>query len=118
MFILGKIIITTLPAIPTEGLTTNDIESLMERTHKLMNEQYKITSNEIQQCFTIEQQQGKNINNEKLLKTDNIIKSSSDNPSSVSSSEIIPSIKTQLKNVGLTTSTIQNMENNNTVKVT
>ncbi|XP_013105597.2 1-acyl-sn-glycerol-3-phosphate acyltransferase alpha [Stomoxys calcitrans] len=47
----GNIIITTLPAISTEGLTKNDLPELMESVHKLMSETFKQTSGEIVQRY-------------------------------------------------------------------
>lgn len=43
----GDIIITALPAVPTAGLTKDDIPELMERIHKNMSETFKKTSQEI-----------------------------------------------------------------------
>lgn len=43
----GEIIITALPAIPTKGLTVDDIPRLMDEVHKLMTETYQKTSQEI-----------------------------------------------------------------------
>jgi len=46
--IKGRILVTTLPPISTEGLSTNDVEELMEKTRKAMNEVFHATSREIQ----------------------------------------------------------------------
>lgn len=45
----GNIIITTLPPIPTEGLTPEDVEELMEKTRNQMNEVFVRTSNEVKE---------------------------------------------------------------------
>ena len=47
----GNIIVTTLPAIPTKGLSKDDLPELMEKVHKLMQETFKQTSNEILQRY-------------------------------------------------------------------
>ncbi|TMW47913.1 hypothetical protein DOY81_007019, partial [Sarcophaga bullata] len=47
----GNIIVTTLPAIPTKGLSKDDLPELMEKVHKLMQETFKQTSNEIMQRY-------------------------------------------------------------------
>lgn len=47
----GNIIVTTLPAIPTKGLRKEDLPELMEKVHKLMQETFKQTSNEILQRY-------------------------------------------------------------------
>ncbi len=70
----GDIIITTLPPIPTIGLTKCDIEELMERTYNVMLAHYTQTSKEVQDKFQIQQmQRGGKGNSDKLLKSDNII---------------------------------------------
>lgn len=43
----GHIIITTLPPIPTAGLTKIDLDHLIERTYDAMNKEYQITSKEV-----------------------------------------------------------------------
>lgn len=43
----GHIIITTLPPIPTAGLTKIDIDHLIQRTYDVMNKEYQITSKEV-----------------------------------------------------------------------
>ena len=40
-------IIKALPEIPTEGLTLEDIDSLMERTYKVMQEAFESLSTEV-----------------------------------------------------------------------
>lgn len=45
----GLSIITILPAIPTEGLTKNDIPALMEKTRNAMVDAFKKTSDEAKQ---------------------------------------------------------------------
>lgn len=44
----GHIIITTLPPIPTNGLTKFDLDQLMQRTYDAMNKEYQLTSTEVQ----------------------------------------------------------------------
>ena len=46
--IAGRVVITTLPPISTEGLCTDDIESLMERTRNAMSDVFQATSREVQ----------------------------------------------------------------------
>ncbi|XP_033226916.1 1-acyl-sn-glycerol-3-phosphate acyltransferase alpha [Belonocnema kinseyi] len=48
----GRIIVTTLPPIPTVGLSTNDVEALMEKTRQKMTETLHATNLEIQQSPT------------------------------------------------------------------
>jgi lysophosphatidate acyltransferase len=43
----GEIIIEALPAIPTKGLTQNDINDLMEKIRQLMMEKFILNSQEI-----------------------------------------------------------------------
>lgn len=40
---------TTLPPIPTVGLTKNDVEDLMERTYQVMLAQYNLSTAELEQ---------------------------------------------------------------------
>ncbi|XP_073828325.1 1-Acylglycerol-3-phosphate O-acyltransferase 1 [Musca autumnalis] len=47
----GNIIITTLPAVSTKGLTKDDLPELMEKVHKLMSDTFKQTSSEIVQRY-------------------------------------------------------------------
>ncbi|KAI8117763.1 hypothetical protein FF38_08228 [Lucilia cuprina] len=47
----GNIILTTLPPISTEGLTKDDLPELMEKVHKIMQETFKQTSNEVLQRY-------------------------------------------------------------------
>ncbi|CAL7947964.1 unnamed protein product [Xylocopa violacea] len=44
----GRVIITSLPPISTEGLNTDDIEYLMEKTHNVMMEVLRATNCEVQ----------------------------------------------------------------------
>ncbi|XP_015596982.1 1-acyl-sn-glycerol-3-phosphate acyltransferase alpha [Cephus cinctus] len=44
----GRIVITTLPPIPTEGLGKDDIEALMDKTRKAMSDVFHATSREVQ----------------------------------------------------------------------
>ncbi|KAK1117361.1 hypothetical protein K0M31_016733 [Melipona bicolor] len=48
-FDAGRVIITTLPPISTEGLTSADIENLIEKTRNTMTEVFHATSREVQQ---------------------------------------------------------------------
>lgn len=71
MLFLGNIIITTLPPIPTKGLTKDDVEELMNRTYEAMHQHFKLTSTEIQARHQLQQQtQGTVANREKLFKSD------------------------------------------------
>lgn len=47
----GNIILTALPAIPTKGLTKDDLPKLMEFVHELMQGTFKSTSNEVLQRY-------------------------------------------------------------------
>lgn len=69
----GDIIITTLPPIPTTGLTKLDVEELMERTYNVMLTHYTQTSKEVQEKFKMQQIQQGGGNLDKLIKSDNII---------------------------------------------
>lgn len=44
--ILGEVIITTLPPIPTTGMTRDNVNELMEETHRVMSEVLKSSSKE------------------------------------------------------------------------
>lgn len=43
----GNVIISTLPPIPTSGLTKIDIDHLIEQTYDAMNKEFQITSKEV-----------------------------------------------------------------------
>lgn len=47
----GHIIITTLPPIPTAGLTKIDLNQLMQKTYDSMNHVYQLTSKEVLEEF-------------------------------------------------------------------
>lgn len=47
----GRIVITTLPPVSTEGLTKDDIDTLMERVRAQMTETFKLTSAEMLQRY-------------------------------------------------------------------
>ncbi|XP_033185148.1 1-acyl-sn-glycerol-3-phosphate acyltransferase alpha [Bombus vosnesenskii] len=47
-FDAGRVIITTLPPISTEGLTSADVEDLIEKTRNAMMEVFHATSHEVQ----------------------------------------------------------------------
>jgi predicted PurR-regulated permease PerM len=47
VFIIGKMIIQALPEIPTEGLTLDDVDELMERTRKVMSETFESLVTEV-----------------------------------------------------------------------
>lgn len=49
----GKIVITALDPISTEGLTENDIDSLMERTRDMMAKQYELLKQEVPSQETV-----------------------------------------------------------------
>lgn len=51
LFFLGRIIVTTLPAISTEGLGPEDVESLMSKTRSSMSEVFHLSSREAQQTI-------------------------------------------------------------------
>ncbi|KZC13289.1 1-acyl-sn-glycerol-3-phosphate acyltransferase alpha [Dufourea novaeangliae] len=44
----GQVIITSLPPISTKGLSTGDIEHLMQKTQNVMTEVFQTTSREVQ----------------------------------------------------------------------
>ncbi|XP_017887337.1 1-acyl-sn-glycerol-3-phosphate acyltransferase alpha isoform X2 [Ceratina calcarata] len=44
----GRVIITILPPISTEGLSTNDIEHLMQQTRNVMSDAFHASSHEVQ----------------------------------------------------------------------
>lgn len=46
---LGKVIITALPPIPTEGLTLEDMDKLMEQTKETMLATFHESSKEVRQ---------------------------------------------------------------------
>lgn len=43
----GQVIVTTLPPIPTAGLTLKDMDKLMSEIHELMSKTFKATSREV-----------------------------------------------------------------------
>lgn len=45
--IVGNVIITTLPSISTKGMTTDDLEKLMEETNEKMKRVFEETSKEV-----------------------------------------------------------------------
>ncbi|KAH8305862.1 hypothetical protein KR044_000091, partial [Drosophila immigrans] len=47
----GRIVITTLPPVSTEGLTKDDIDTLMERVRAQMTETFKLSSAEMLQRY-------------------------------------------------------------------
>ncbi|XP_020288132.1 1-acyl-sn-glycerol-3-phosphate acyltransferase alpha isoform X1 [Pseudomyrmex gracilis] len=47
-FDAGRILVTTLPPISTEGLSTDDVEELMEKTRSAMSEVFHAANREIQ----------------------------------------------------------------------
>lgn len=50
----GRIIITTLPPINTAGLTKIDLDNLMQRTFDAMNEEYQLTTKEVEDDYKLE----------------------------------------------------------------
>lgn len=44
----GRILVTTLPPISTEGLSTDNVEELLEKTRSAMNEVLHAMNREIQ----------------------------------------------------------------------
>ncbi|XP_076654767.1 1-Acylglycerol-3-phosphate O-acyltransferase 1 isoform X1 [Halictus rubicundus] len=48
----GRVIITSLPPIPTKGLSTDDIEHLMQKTQSAMTDVFQTTSREVQLSVT------------------------------------------------------------------
>lgn len=42
----GELIVTILPTIETEGLSTDDIQDLMDKTQQIMQEEFSKTSAE------------------------------------------------------------------------
>ncbi|TGZ57144.1 1-acyl-sn-glycerol-3-phosphate acyltransferase [Temnothorax longispinosus] len=51
--IKGHILVTTLPPISTEGLSTDNVEELIEKTRSAMSEVFHATSREIQQSLSV-----------------------------------------------------------------
>lgn len=51
----GKVIISTLPPISTNGMTTHDLERLMQHTYDMMNREYQLISNEIAEQYKLTQ---------------------------------------------------------------
>lgn len=56
LFGQGKMIIQVLPEIPTEGLTLQDLDSLLERTQKLMQETFDSLVSEVPSNYPISKQ--------------------------------------------------------------
>ncbi|CAB0030172.1 unnamed protein product [Trichogramma brassicae] len=52
----GRVIITTLPPISTEGMDVNDVPKLMEKTRELMTQTFHATNHEIQLSMTAKKQ--------------------------------------------------------------
>lgn len=48
----GKVIISALPPIPTEGLTMDDIDGLMQRVRENMVEEFSKMSKEVKADLT------------------------------------------------------------------
>ncbi|XP_055909910.1 1-acyl-sn-glycerol-3-phosphate acyltransferase alpha-like [Eupeodes corollae] len=67
----GHIIISTLPPIPTKGLSKDDIPELMEMVHKKMMETYKKTSMEVLSRYKSTKEQN-TCSKETHLKTDSL----------------------------------------------
>lgn len=44
----GKILITALPPIPTDGMNVKQVDELMKRVHELMTTQFHESNKEIQ----------------------------------------------------------------------
>lgn len=49
----GRVIVTTLPPIQTTGLTTKDVDSLLQRTHDAMNKAYISSTEEMEEEATM-----------------------------------------------------------------
>lgn len=58
----GQIIISTLPAIPTEGLTKDDVGVLIDKVHKQMSAVYKETSSEVLNRVSLHQKTTETLN--------------------------------------------------------
>lgn len=56
----GKIIISTLPPISTDGLTKTDLDSLMSHTYDLMNKEYQLNSKEVADQTKMSKQKTRN----------------------------------------------------------
>lgn len=54
----GKVIISTLPPIPTVGMSKADINSLMEHTYDVMNHEYQRITNEVHEELKLAQTKG------------------------------------------------------------
>lgn len=48
-FIVGKVIVTPLPPIPTEGLTSDDVDKLIERTREVMIATFQEVNKEVKE---------------------------------------------------------------------
>lgn len=57
----GNIIVTTLPPIPTLGLTKADLPELIDRVHFIMSDTFKQSSDEILQRYASQTMQNKKI---------------------------------------------------------
>ena len=54
---LGRVILTALPPISTEGLDVKDVPDLMEKTKALMSEVFQQTNREIQSSLVSQKQE-------------------------------------------------------------
>lgn len=105
----GNIILTTLPPISTEGLSKDDLPELMEKVHKLMQETFKQTSNEVLQRYA-----ANTLNKSKKSSLDSLI-SSEEKPSSTAHLlaeddllKLSPSTNSLHTNLNLKTSALHN----------
>lgn len=105
----GNIILTTLPPISTEGLSKDDLPELMEKVHKLMQETFKQTSNEVLQRYA-----ANTLNKSKKSSLDSLI-SSEEKPSSTAHLlaeddllKLSPSTNSLHTNLNLKTSVLHN----------
>lgn len=55
----GKVIISTLPPIPTTGMTKADLDTLMQHTYDVINHEYHRITNEVHEQFRLAQEQNK-----------------------------------------------------------
>lgn len=52
VFILGKVIVTPLPLISTEGMTSKDVDDLTTRTREIMESTFQEVNKEISEAAT------------------------------------------------------------------
>lgn len=63
----GKVIISALPPIPTEGMCKSDLNMLMEHTYDVMNREYQRVTNEIHEELKLAQTHTKRVDIDRTL---------------------------------------------------